>query len=178
MELTTLEPGCDPELTSCPHCGCNKTEFLKKIATEIIYTANVIPVAASRTHHLLAQLHILECAICDDDCLTIELATINKRDVNFNKITNYHSRNKSIDERETPFTISYRGADISIPYKWLVTKAITPQGILWRHYYGPYSLQKDTFIGSSLSFINDQIIGLEPFGLISKVWPLVSLLPG
>jgi hypothetical protein len=178
MELTTLEPGYNPELTSCPHCGCSKSDLLTEIATEIIHTANVVPVAAQRTHNLLAQLHILECAMCGGDSFTIKLSTVNKRDASFNKITKHYCRQRTADEQPLPFTITYRGKDIAIPYQWLVTKVKTPQGALWRHFYGRYVLQTDTFNGSWLSFTDDQLMGLEPFGLISKVWPLVSLLPG
>jgi hypothetical protein len=176
MELTTLEPGCDPELTCCPHCRGKSAEILYEKESDLIFSGAAIPLRDRRGHTLITQLHLQECIWCTGDCFILELASVSDPNVAQDWIVKYQWMADSNEVH--PYTITYRGPDTAIPHQWLVIKVKTPHGNLWRHFYGPYILEKDSSIDNWLSFSGDDLMGLEPFGLISKVWPLVSLLPG
>jgi hypothetical protein len=168
MELTTLEPGYDPELTSCPHCGGKSAEVLYEKESDLFCSGAAIPPIDRRGYTLITQLHLQECLWCTGDFFILELASVSNPNVPQDWIVKYHWIADT--DEVLPYT--------AIPYQWLVTKVKTPRGNLWRHFYGPYILGKDSSIDNWPSFSGNDLMGLEPFGLISKVWPLVSLLPG
>jgi hypothetical protein len=167
-EAISVSPGAYPGAKTCPACGIHGE--LVNVDGDSVYAGEVEGatriaegLAVSKGGYCFHTLyHLWVCQACKRECYTVELDIIARETVSHDWAYKYIWQNIQIDEPEIPFTVTVRKRVRRLPKRWLLLRIETAEGLLERHWFGPF------LSGNA---------GSTAAVLAGRVWPILTGLP-